>query len=278
MAERQFHFIAGLPRSGSTLLSAILSQNPRIHAAMSSPVGGIINAALSSMGAENEFAVFISDQQKQRVLKAIFDAYYADAAEDGVVLDTNRSWTGRLPALRKLYPNSKIICCVRNPAWVLDSVERLTRKNALDVSKIFNNAGERATVYSRADALLGSHRMIGFALASTSEAYFGADAAAMLLVDYDTLASRPEEVIGLVYQFLEEEPFEHDFNNVEYEAEIFDNLMLAKGLHKVSGKVELVPRRTILPPDLFERFSKLAFWNGPANTLAHRIIEAGDQR
>ncbi|MBD9680249.1 sulfotransferase, partial [Pseudomonas sp. PDM18] len=36
---QNFHFISGLPRSGSTLLSAILLQNPRFHAGMSSPVG-----------------------------------------------------------------------------------------------------------------------------------------------------------------------------------------------------------------------------------------------
>ncbi|MEM5734156.1 sulfotransferase, partial [Shewanella algae] len=35
---RRFHFISGLPRSGSTLLSAILRQNPRFSAGMSSPV------------------------------------------------------------------------------------------------------------------------------------------------------------------------------------------------------------------------------------------------
>ena len=40
----QFHFIAGLPRSGSTLLAAILRQNPAITASMSSPVGAIFSA------------------------------------------------------------------------------------------------------------------------------------------------------------------------------------------------------------------------------------------
>ncbi|MEG5055281.1 MULTISPECIES: sulfotransferase [unclassified Microcoleus] len=34
------HFISGLPRSGSTLLAALLRQNPRFHSAMTSPVGG----------------------------------------------------------------------------------------------------------------------------------------------------------------------------------------------------------------------------------------------
>jgi len=36
--SKTFHFISGLPRSGSTLLSAILRQNPRFYAGMTSPV------------------------------------------------------------------------------------------------------------------------------------------------------------------------------------------------------------------------------------------------
>ena len=50
MADRQFHFISGLPRSGSTLLAGILRQNPRFHASMSSPVSGLLNGALEQMG------------------------------------------------------------------------------------------------------------------------------------------------------------------------------------------------------------------------------------
>ncbi|MGA8585530.1 MAG: sulfotransferase [Roseiarcus sp.] len=35
--QNRLHFISGLPRSGSTLLAALLRQNPRISAGMSSP-------------------------------------------------------------------------------------------------------------------------------------------------------------------------------------------------------------------------------------------------
>lgn len=48
------HLISGLPRSGSTLLAALLRQNPRFHAAMSSPVASLLNGALEQMGANNE--------------------------------------------------------------------------------------------------------------------------------------------------------------------------------------------------------------------------------
>ncbi len=51
----KLHFISGLPRSGSTLLSAIFNQNPEFHAAMSSPVASLMNATLEMTGAGSEF-------------------------------------------------------------------------------------------------------------------------------------------------------------------------------------------------------------------------------
>ncbi len=276
MMQKTIHFISGLPRSGSTLLSAILRQNPKIHAGMTSPVGPVFNAALTAMGAENEFSVFFKEEQKRDILMGIFDGFYDHVDAPGVVFDTNRMWTSRLAAVRKLLPEAKMICCVRNPAWVMDSVERLIRKNAFDVSRIFNSAQERSTVYTRADALLNPHRMIGFAWSALKEAYYSELSDMLLLVDYDLLASRPAEVLPLIYGFIGEEPFEHDFDNVEYQAEDFDSQLLAKGLHTVRGKVELKPRQTILPPDLFKRCQDLTFWHDARGTKAHRIVVTQD--
>ena len=52
----------------------------------------------------------------------------------------------------------------------------------------------------------------------------------------------------------------------------FDTQLLAKGLHTVRGKVELKPRQTILPPDLFKRCQDLNFWHDARGTKAHRIV------
>lgn len=41
-SDKTFHFISGLPRSGSTLMEAILRQNPRFSAGMSNPVANLI--------------------------------------------------------------------------------------------------------------------------------------------------------------------------------------------------------------------------------------------
>ena len=269
--DQKFHFISGLPRSGSTLLAGILRQNPTIQAGMSSPIGHIFRAIFTSMGAGNEFSIFLTEEQKRAILTSVFHAYYGtmdDRRE--IVLDTNRLWTTRMAVLQELFPGSKVVCLVRNPAWIMDSIETLIRKNSLDASRMFSPA-EAETIYSRADALQRRDRMIGFAWSALREAYFGEHADKLLLVEYDLLVRHPKQAVKLIYEFLELDAYEHDFQNVEYEAEDFDAFMNTKGLHTVRREVSYKERPTVLPPDLFQQFQNLAFWNEPHPTKAHRI-------
>ena len=54
--DRNYHFISGLPRSGSTLTSALLRQNPRFQAGISSPVAGLFEGIIAQVSAGNEMA------------------------------------------------------------------------------------------------------------------------------------------------------------------------------------------------------------------------------
>jgi len=45
-------------RSGSTLLAALLRQNPRFQAGMSGPLAGLFSALLGQMSARNDYSVF----------------------------------------------------------------------------------------------------------------------------------------------------------------------------------------------------------------------------
>jgi sulfotransferase len=137
--QNKIHFISGLPRSGSTLLGAILRQNPRFHAGMTTPVGGLVEQMLAAMSDRNEYSVFISEEQKRQLIQSIFNTYYQPQADKAVIFDTNRLWCAKLSLINQLFPEAKIICCVRNIAWVMDSIERLIRRNAFDVSRLFNN-------------------------------------------------------------------------------------------------------------------------------------------
>jgi sulfotransferase len=265
------HFISGLPRSGSTLMSAILRQNPRFHAGMSSPVASLFEGVLAQVSAGSELSTMVDQAQRARLLRGLFDSYY-DGVKQPVIFDTNRAWTSQLPALMTLFPDAKIICCVRDVAWVMDSIERQFRNNAFENTRLFNNAAERSTVYTRVEALANANRMVGFPWHALREACFSDYATRLVLVEYDLVAARPAEVFKLIYDFLGEVPFQHDFSNVEYDAPAFDAQLGLDGLHRVHPKVEARPRQTILPPDLFERYSKLAFWRDMPTSKVYRIV------
>lgn len=259
----RYHFISGLPRSGSTLLAALLRQNPRFHAGMSGPLGGLFGTLLAEMSAKNEASVFIDDALRRRVVRGLFDSFYADSPAE-VIFDTNRAWCTRLPAIKALFPQSRVIACVRELAWIVDSIERLIRDNAFQPSSIFGYQAS-GTVYTRANGVAASDGMVGFAYDALKQACYGEEADWLLLVQYETLCSDPRTVMRAIYEFIGEAAFEHDFERVEFDDQGFDAKAGTPGLHRVRRKVEDRPRRTILPPDLFRRFEKDAFWKDRRN-------------
>jgi sulfotransferase len=272
LATPRYHFITGLPRSGSTLLSALMLQNPRFHAGMTSPVGGLFKGMLNQLGAGSEFGPVVTKEQRRRLSRGLFDSYYADqVGEKEVIFDTNRMWSAQMPALMDLFPGAKLIACVRNVAWVMDSIERRYRANPFEITRLFNDDTERNTVYSRVDTLAQRNRMVGYPWTALKEAFYGEHASSLLLVDYDLLAQAPQKVLPLIYQFLGEPEYEHNFEQVKYDAPEFDEALGLHGLHQVRPQVGLQRRETILPPDLFEQYSKLSFWQDQANSRANVI-------
>ena len=270
-SSQKFHFISGLPRSGSTLLSALLRQNPKFHADISSPVSGLIQGMISQFSAGSEFASLITPQQREDLLNGVFDSYYKDHTED-VIFDTNRSWNAQLPDLMKIHPDSKVICLVRNVAWVMDSLERQYRDNSFENTLLFSDPATRSTVYTRVESLANANSLVGYPWHALREACYSEYADRLVLVDYDLLTGRPAEVMGLLYEFLGEEPFAHDFENVEFSSPEFDANLGVNSLHQVHPKVQPMPRESLLPPDLFEKYASLSFWQNLPQSRAFRIV------
>lgn len=263
---RHTHFISGLPRSGSTLLVALLRQNPRFHADMSGPLAGLVGALLGEMSARNEFSFFINDVQRQRLVHGLFENFYGPELAAEVIFDTSRAWCARLSAIRQLFPGSRVIACVRHVSWIIDSIERLVRQNAFSLSSIFNYS-PGGTVYSRANGVAGSDGMVGYAYDALKEAFYGEHTDHLMLVQYETLVSEPAKTLAAIYDFIGEEPFVHDFEHIQYDVRAFDARTGTPGLHDVSPRIASVERKTILPPDLFRRFENDAFWRTPELNL-----------
>ena len=270
-SAQKYHFITGLPRAGSTLLSALLLQNPRFHAGMTSPVGGLVSANLRLMSAGGELSLLIDPALRKKILQGLFDAFYGDVGKE-VVFDTNRMWCAKMPLVADMFPQAKMIACVRDIPWIMDSIENQLHKNPFENTKLFSSENERLTIYSRMAALARHDRLIGFPWAALKEAYYGPHAGNLLLVDYDLMVRAPQKVLELVYRFIGEPWYNgHDFDNVEYDAPQFDEALGMPGMHQVHRKVAPRDRQTILPPDIFEKYQDMAFWRTDTRSMASVI-------
>ena len=261
--DNGIHFISGLPRSGSTLLGALLKQNPKIHAGMSSPVGALIGRVQGGIGPRSEFSTQVTETQRRNILTSVFEGYYKETHREKVVIDTNRLWCSKLPLVATLFPDAKVIVCVRDLVWIMDSFERVLRKNALGQSKMFQPK-DVLTAHTRVSSLASPSGTVGFAWNATQEAFYGEFGEKLIVVDYEALTREPKRTMEVIYTKLGLAAFEHDFENVVYgDGEKFDANLGVPGLHKVEPKVHFAERSTILPPELFERFSGRNFWRRP---------------
>lgn len=233
---------------------------------MSGPLAGLFGALLGEMSARNEFSVFLDDAKRKRILHGLFDNYYADRTAE-VIFDTNRAWCAWMPAIAQLFPDAKVIACVRELPWVIDSIERLIQRNVFSPSSIFNyNAG--GTVYSRANGVAGQDGMVGAPYDALKQACYGAQKDRLLLVPYETLTADPAKTLHTIYEFIGEPAFEHDFDRIDYDVTEFDQRAGTPGLHTVGRTVRSQTRETLLPPDLFKRFVNDAFWRDPQRVPA----------
>ena len=86
--KQELHFISGLPRSGSTLLSAILRQNPDFYADISTTLESLVGTTIKIIS-EGESNLVITEAKK-KLLHGIFDGYYKHL-DKPVIFDCSRS-------------------------------------------------------------------------------------------------------------------------------------------------------------------------------------------
>jgi len=92
----QFVCLSGLPRSGSTLLSAILSQNPKIHAEGNSAVCQLMwdMKQSCSNNCKEQLSANNRESNIKELIKSIPEIYYNNIDEnEKIIVDKCRSWS-----------------------------------------------------------------------------------------------------------------------------------------------------------------------------------------
>jgi len=258
---KTYHFISGLPRSGSTLLSAILKQNPRFTAGISDPLLSFANSIIRDTNNAVGMDASVPIEKRRELIRDLFHSFYKNDNE--VCFNTNRGWTGCTSLLKDLFPNFKMIVCVRDVPWILDSFENLNSKNPYTIKPLYHHQ-ELGSVHERCQILMGENpNFAGYVrgpLIGTQQVMFSSEYDHCCFIDYEVLTKNPEGAMRQIYEFLEEPYFQHDFNNVEDSYDEFDAQAKITDLHTVRKQVKYIERRSILPNEIWDSYSKYSFW------------------
>src|SRR4051812_5068687 len=160
----QFVGVAGLPRSGSTLLCQLLAEHPQIHSeGHSSP---LCSALLRMRHGISDDDFFLSQldvdfertyAHLQSATRAFVRGWYHDCDKPFVV-DKNRAWLRNFEYLLALEPDARLLVCARELGQVYGSVEAQHQRTILIDFPDHTANHDR---YNRADVLFAKDGVIG---------------------------------------------------------------------------------------------------------------------
>lgn len=271
---KHYYFISGLPRSGSTLLSAILRQNPEFYADIASPVEALTSNSIDIL-TSSESNLIATEERRKNLMYGIFEGYYKHL-EKPIVFDSSRGWTKRTNFLKSLFPYTKILCLVRDIVSILNSFEVISSKNPFHTKTLSEH---RDNVFARCDDLMNKNKgIVAGPWISLQEGY-ALNSEMIHLIEYENLCKNPEKTMKDIYKFLELPYYSHDFDNIEYSNENFDKVCNLKDLHTVKRKVEYNPPRCVLPSEIVKKYQEMnmEFWR-PNHKPDADIIEKLDKK
>ena len=262
---KTFYFMSGLPRSGSTLLTALLNQNPEIHASTNSPL-------LDTIHYTQEYLLHNSEQYKatpnpegaHKVLSSIPDNYYFHTPQN-IIIDKSRGWVNQIQHIKDyITPEPKIICPVRSIQDILSSFLLLIYKSKttsfIDEGLLKNQI--EITNNNRCDYLMSSQGIIGQSYHALKEAFRKGYGNNLLLIEYDDLVKNPQQELNRIYEFLQLPSYSHTFENITPKANENDEVYRLDNMHTVRDRVEKIHRDNskYLSEYVMNKYSHMEFW------------------
>ncbi len=216
MAEKSYHFIAGLPCSGAELLCEVLAENPRFCTSEMPGILGAVSGVGSGLAHLPEFKAFPNDAGRLRVMQGILQSYYSARGEP-VIFDRSDSAPALLEMIEMLIgKKAKVLVPIRDMREVLASLELLSRQDLANgqVLPEIKNSVQFQTAKGRADIRLRNDQPLGIAYNRIRDALQRGFVDRIFLVNLDDVVLNPENSIERIYQFLGEKPFKHDLGRI----------------------------------------------------------------
>ena len=255
---KEFYFLVGLPRSGSTLLATILRQNTDVYVTATSPMLDqlVANQDIYKEKLQTTKANFNQTQLDNITLRMIEGIWkHIDKPK---IIDNNRGWARNLPSVEILFKKRiKCIAMYRDIPSIMGSWLTLIKKNPNNgIDQDLISRGLETTDYNR--MMLMWHEQVLDCVESLCHA-LETNPEDVLLVSYDDLMSNTKEVLSQVNKVIGSN-IEYSLNGInDYSIQQSDeDAWGLKGMHEVRSSLSKISSDPleVLGEDLYDIFAK----------------------
>lgn len=248
----KLHALAGLPRSGTTLLGNVLAQHPDVHVSGTSAlplcVEQIVNVLSTAPEVQSDLANVPGAYERYvAAMRSFCEGWYGG---QGTVFDKGRGWVMHRALLEQLFPGSQLVVCVRDPRDVVASIERQNRETAAFNSPLGREITRSTELAMRPDGMVGGP--CRFVEDLIRRNYDGVQ-----FVRYESFVRDPYITVERIVSACGLAPFEFDYDGVENQASDLDALYLNKFPHDGSGAIKPTGRswHDVLDPQIAARIA-----------------------
>ena len=260
----EFAFLAGLPRTGSTVLGTLLSQHPALHPTRTSCVRDLLNSVKKfNLGESPYYNVKDPESPVWGMMRGMLYGAY-EGVEEKVVVEKDRGWAQDVALARILTGSEpKIISPVRPIPEIIASFMLISSKIGT-TSKIEDEvrlAGRESNAWSLSRIIWEKYIYANYRVFKSG---YEQDPDCFLLIDYENIVSKPKETMGLITTYLDVEPWAPSITGLKNPNPENDSVYGMPGLHDVKPELKRTspPAWEVLGEECYAFWhnQKLEFW------------------
>jgi len=243
--KKEYIFLNGLPRSGNTLLSVIINQNPKINITSNTILADVMYR-LHLLRDTDIYKNFPDEKSLNNILKNIFNNYYKHWKSKFIIDRGPWGTPGNLEVLKSIIKKPKFIILYRPVIECLASFVKIERPVDVELrcEQLINN-----------DGIIGKNLWGIKNIIESKEDY--------IIIKYLDLVNNPLDQINKIYRFLNIDTFNHKLENINQFSindVTYNDSVLNGPLHKIrTDKIKLNQYKIedYLPKKVINKYSSL---------------------
>ena len=256
--NRKLFFLVALPRSGNTLFTSIINQNPEIVCTPNS----ITLEIMKDLFLLKQTDVFLNYQDHDsldNVLDSVFDNYYKDWPQQYIIDRGPVMTPGNLMLMQKHYRRPfKCIVILRDLMDVLASYMKWYKNNP----DAFPNRFNLNTDDEKLGMIMNKDGAVAKDLEAIKNSFNYPDMCHF--IKYDDMVSNSEQVFNNLYPFLGLKTFKHQFQDlkqIEVNGIGYDDKVVGRDMHTIRNTVrkEINPYLDQIPERIRQKYGHIRF-------------------